>query len=79
MCINCTFCYKSIKLKISKIRNNVLKTLNKLTYDFFKARVPIGRPILELPAGMLDDNVGDIAGTAIREVSNFLSSNYSLF
>lgn len=31
--------------------------------------MPVGRPILELPAGMLDDNVGDVAGTAIREVS----------
>ncbi|XP_071700343.1 nudix hydrolase 14, chloroplastic-like [Rutidosis leptorrhynchoides] len=33
-----------------------------------QVRVPIGRPILELPAGMLDDNVGDVIGTAIREV-----------
>nr|XP_043606746.1 nudix hydrolase 14, chloroplastic [Erigeron canadensis] len=33
-----------------------------------QVRVPVGRPILELPAGMLDDNVGDVVGTAIREV-----------
>lgn len=35
--------------------------------------MPVGRSILELPAGMLDDNVGDIAGTAIREVSKVFS------
>ncbi|CAJ1943454.1 unnamed protein product [Sphenostylis stenocarpa] len=33
-----------------------------------QARVPVGRIILELPAGMLDDNKGDFAGTAVREV-----------
>ncbi|CAH1451474.1 unnamed protein product [Lactuca virosa] len=33
-----------------------------------QVRVPVGRSILELPAGMLDDNVGDVVGTAIREV-----------
>ncbi|XP_076895998.1 nudix hydrolase 14, chloroplastic-like [Bidens hawaiensis] len=33
-----------------------------------QVRVPVGRPMLELPAGMLDDNVGDIFGTALREV-----------
>ncbi|KAL3818145.1 hypothetical protein ACJIZ3_004050 [Penstemon smallii] len=33
-----------------------------------QVRVPIGKLILELPAGMLDDDKGDIAGTAIREV-----------
>lgn len=33
-----------------------------------QVRVPVGRPVLELPAGMLDDNGGDVAGTAIREV-----------
>ena len=30
--------------------------------------MPVGRPVLELPAGMLDDNVGDVTGTAIRKV-----------
>ena len=29
--------------------------------------------ILELPAGMLDDDKGDFVGTAVREVSLFLS------
>lgn len=36
-----------------------------------KVRVPTGRLILELPAGMLDDDKGDFVGTAIREVSIF--------
>ncbi|XP_006846892.2 nudix hydrolase 14, chloroplastic, partial [Amborella trichopoda] len=31
-------------------------------------RVPVGRSILELPAGMLDDDNGDVVGTAVREV-----------
>lgn len=35
----------------------------------FKVRVPVGRIILELPAGMLDDDKGDFVGTAVREVS----------
>lgn len=30
--------------------------------------MPIGRSILELPAGMLDDDAGDFTGTAAREV-----------
>eukprot|EP00246_Nothoceros_aenigmaticus_P014459 TRINITY_DN5495_c0_g1_i1.p1 TRINITY_DN5495_c0_g1~~TRINITY_DN5495_c0_g1_i1.p1 ORF type:complete len:327 (-),score=52.23 TRINITY_DN5495_c0_g1_i1:203-1183(-) len=33
-----------------------------------QARVPVGRTILELPAGMLDDDKGDFVGTAAREV-----------
>ncbi|KAK6935280.1 NUDIX hydrolase domain [Dillenia turbinata] len=33
-----------------------------------QVRVPVGRLILELPAGMLDDNKGDFVGTAVREV-----------
>ncbi|KAL6174590.1 hypothetical protein ACLB2K_051236 [Fragaria x ananassa] len=33
-----------------------------------QVRVPVGRIILELPAGMLDDDKGDFLGTAIREV-----------
>lgn len=40
-----------------------------------KVRVPIGRLILELPAGMLDDDKGDFVGTAAREVSLSLSQN----
>ncbi|XP_057421025.1 nudix hydrolase 14, chloroplastic isoform X2 [Lotus japonicus] len=30
-------------------------------------RVPVGKTILELPAGMLDDDKGDFVGTAVRE------------
>ncbi|KAF6160295.1 hypothetical protein GIB67_019064 [Kingdonia uniflora] len=33
-----------------------------------QVRVPVGRLILELPAGMLDDDKGDVVGTAVREV-----------
>lgn len=33
-----------------------------------QVRVPTGRVILELPAGMLDDDNGDFVGTAVREV-----------
>lgn len=33
-----------------------------------QVRIPVGRIILELPAGMLDDDKGDFLGTAIREV-----------
>ncbi|KAJ7563048.1 hypothetical protein O6H91_03G094700 [Diphasiastrum complanatum] len=33
-----------------------------------QARVPVGRTLLELPAGMLDDDAGDFVGTAAREV-----------
>ncbi|OAY59916.1 nudix hydrolase 14, chloroplastic [Manihot esculenta] len=33
-----------------------------------QVRVPIGRLVLELPAGMLDDDKGDFVGTAVREV-----------
>ncbi|XP_057520073.1 nudix hydrolase 14, chloroplastic-like [Amaranthus tricolor] len=33
-----------------------------------QVRVPVGRFVLELPAGMLDDEEGDFIGTAVREV-----------
>ncbi|XP_047946161.1 nudix hydrolase 14, chloroplastic isoform X2 [Salvia hispanica] len=33
-----------------------------------QVRVPVGKLMLELPAGMLDDDKGDIVGTAVREV-----------
>lgn len=33
-----------------------------------QVRVPAGRFVLELPAGMLDDDEGDFVGTAVREV-----------
>ncbi|XP_062112707.1 nudix hydrolase 14, chloroplastic-like, partial [Humulus lupulus] len=32
-----------------------------------QVRVPIGRLVLELPAGMLDDDEGDIVGTEVRD------------
>lgn len=38
----------------------------------FKVRVPVGRLVLELPAGMLDDDKGDFVGTAVREVLFYL-------
>ncbi|KAK3012155.1 hypothetical protein RJ639_010454 [Escallonia herrerae] len=45
------------------------ETYAVLTEQFInKARVPVGKLILELPAGMLDDNKGDVVGTAVREV-----------
>jgi len=34
-----------------------------------QVRVPVGKFLLELPAGMLDDEKGDFVGTAVREVS----------
>ncbi|KAL4019015.1 hypothetical protein IC575_022650 [Cucumis melo] len=33
-----------------------------------QVRVPVGKLMLELPAGMLDDDKGDFVGTAVREV-----------
>ncbi|GFP81840.1 nudix hydrolase 14 chloroplastic [Phtheirospermum japonicum] len=33
-----------------------------------QVRVPVGKLVLELPAGMLDDDKGDVVGTAVREV-----------
>lgn len=33
-----------------------------------QVRVPVGKLIMELPAGMLDDDKGDVVGTAVREV-----------
>jgi len=44
-----------------------------------KARVPVGRIILELPAGMLDDDKGDFVGTAVREVYFSLPLIHYLF
>lgn len=42
-----------------------------------KARVPVGRLILELPAGMIDGDGADIVGTAVREVHHiFLRGLY---
>lgn len=45
-----------------------IQTLSKFIL-VSKVRIPVGRIILELPAGMLDDDKGDFLGTAIREVS----------
>ncbi|KAI5417427.1 Nudix hydrolase 14 [Lathyrus oleraceus] len=43
-----------------------------------QARVPVGRIILELPAGMLDDDKGDIVGTAVREVEEETGINLNV-
>lgn len=40
-----------------------------------QVRVPVGRFILELPAGMLDDDKGDFVGTAVREVEEEIGLN----
>lgn len=47
----------------------------------YKPRVPVGKTILELPAGMLDDDKGDFVGTAVREVyfSLILTISFFLF
>ncbi|KAG0625782.1 hypothetical protein M758_2G080600 [Ceratodon purpureus] len=41
---------------------------NKYAVVVEQACVPVGRTIMELPAGMLDDDSGDFVGTAAREV-----------
>ncbi|XP_052111831.1 nudix hydrolase 14, chloroplastic-like [Arachis duranensis] len=43
-----------------------------------QARVPTGRIILELPAGMLDDDKGDFVGTAVREVEEETGIKFKL-
>ncbi|CAI9093866.1 OLC1v1029456C1 [Oldenlandia corymbosa var. corymbosa] len=43
-----------------------------------QVRVPVGRLILELPAGMLDDDKGDFLGTAVREVEEETGIKLSL-
>ncbi|KAL3498739.1 hypothetical protein ACH5RR_041471 [Cinchona calisaya] len=43
-----------------------------------QVRVPVGRLILELPAGMLDDDKGDFLGTAVREVEEETGINLNL-
>ncbi|KMT12210.1 hypothetical protein BVRB_5g101570 [Beta vulgaris subsp. vulgaris] len=40
-----------------------------------QVRVPTGRFVLELPAGMLDDDKGDFVGTAVREVEEETGMN----
>ncbi|TKW19422.1 hypothetical protein SEVIR_4G019000v4 [Setaria viridis] len=48
----------------------ILLESNGQTYAILteQVRVPIGKFVLELPAGMLDDEKGDFVGTAVREV-----------
>ncbi|XP_038679323.1 nudix hydrolase 14, chloroplastic [Tripterygium wilfordii] len=43
-----------------------------------QARVPTGKVVLELPAGMLDDENNDIVGTAVREVEEETGINLKL-
>ncbi|XP_021286895.1 nudix hydrolase 14, chloroplastic isoform X1 [Herrania umbratica] len=43
-----------------------------------QARVPTGRLVLELPAGMLDDDKGDFVGTAVREVEEEIGIQLNL-
>ncbi|PON64079.1 Dihydroneopterin triphosphate diphosphatase [Trema orientale] len=43
-----------------------------------QVRVPVGRLILELPAGMLDDDKGDFVGTAVREVEEETGINLNV-
>lgn len=43
-----------------------------------QVRVPVGRLILELPAGMLDDDKGDFVGTAVREVEEEIGIQLNL-
>ncbi|XP_015900349.3 nudix hydrolase 14, chloroplastic isoform X1 [Ziziphus jujuba] len=43
-----------------------------------QVRVPVGRLILELPAGMLDDDKGAFVGTAVREVEEEIGMHLNL-
>lgn len=43
-----------------------------------QARVPTGKLVLELPAGMLDDDQGDFVGTAVREVEEEIGIHLNL-
>ncbi|GAV79593.1 NUDIX domain-containing protein [Cephalotus follicularis] len=43
-----------------------------------QARVPVGKVVLELPAGMLDDDKGDFVGTAVREVEEEIGIKLNL-
>ncbi|KAI9174798.1 hypothetical protein LWI28_022842 [Acer negundo] len=43
-----------------------------------QVRVPTGRVMLELPAGMLDDDKGDFVGTAVREVEEEVGIHLNL-
>ncbi|XP_068634741.1 nudix hydrolase 14, chloroplastic [Aristolochia californica] len=43
-----------------------------------QARVPVGKFILELPAGMVDDDGNDVIGTAVREVEEEIGISLKL-
>lgn len=43
-----------------------------------QVRVPVGRLILELPAGMVDDEEGDVVGAAVREVEEETGVNLNV-
>ncbi|KAG9445161.1 hypothetical protein H6P81_016501 [Aristolochia fimbriata] len=43
-----------------------------------QARVPVGKFILELPAGMIDDDGNDVVGTAVREVEEEIGISLKL-
>ncbi|XVF52769.1 hypothetical protein PTKIN_Ptkin05aG0045200 [Pterospermum kingtungense] len=43
-----------------------------------QVRVPTGKLVLELPAGMLDDDKGDFVGTAVREVEEEIGIHLNL-
>ncbi|XWS38460.1 hypothetical protein CRYUN_Cryun19dG0133100 [Craigia yunnanensis] len=43
-----------------------------------EVRVPTGRLVLELPAGMLDEDKGDFVGTAVREVEEKIGTHLNL-
>ncbi|XWS49844.1 hypothetical protein CRYUN_Cryun12cG0038000 [Craigia yunnanensis] len=51
-----------------------------LTYAVLteQVRVPTGRLVLELPAGMMDDDKGDFVGTAVREVEEEIGIHLNL-
>jgi hypothetical protein len=56
------------------LKSQNITTLGYERRVYVQARVPVGRTIMELPAGMLDDDAGDFVGTAAREVHTHLSS-----
>ena len=60
--------YIYIYIYISPAQLSFVKSFVQI-HVLFKVRVPVGRFILELPAGMLDDDNGDFVGTAVREVT----------
>jgi hypothetical protein len=62
----------------SEMSTTLLHNPDLIGSYMYKVRVPVGRLILELPAGMLDDDKGDFVGTAAREVSLSLSLSLSL-